>query len=149
MASASDRSNFSPFVVQSAQVLLTLRFALLRVADVSDLASTYDAQHHVTARLSDAVGGAIAQATAALASAQARITSATGAVRPASPLVASSNAVASAAANAAASSGFASVHESLRTIRTRIGSAVEVRRASIGRVGGAPSPSPPLLPPVC
>ncbi len=107
--------------LQTDQVLLSLRFALLRVADVSDLAKTFDTEHQVSSRLSEAVGGAVAKATAAIASAQARVATAAGSVRSSSPLFTKDT------VNAAVSGGFAAAHESLRAVRSRLGSAVQVR----------------------
>lgn len=69
-----------PALAQAEQALLALRFALLRVADVSAAVLAYDSEHHVSARVAEGVKAAAAQATAVLSEAQARVRGAPSAV---------------------------------------------------------------------
>ena len=126
-----------------AEVILALRFALLRVSDISDALLAYDTTNQVSSRLSGVLASVIAAATAAIAEAQTQVRGApayvsnglaAAAALPASAIDSLGNFVQGAAASAApiltsrSGRNLRIAYESMLNVHVTLTAAVQVSR---------------------
>lgn len=111
--------------MQTEHALLALRFALLRVSDVSEAILAFDTANGVTARISSALASALATATASLSDARARMRSVpsvsdllSGGAAPDSPAPTLSN---------RSSRNLSAAFESMQAVRGALVAAAQVR----------------------